>query len=116
VIPWPWFWWPVGPSIEPLQSKPPSPGPDAEHTPVGDDERAEFDELAASVWRGHAGAVGRQLCVLRCWLLTHAGAIGAVGLGASTAAVTVVDPPWSLPGVALSTGWLCVALRRRHRR
>jgi hypothetical protein len=28
--------------------------------------------------------------------------------------VTVVDPPWSLPGVAISTGWLCVALRRRH--
>jgi hypothetical protein len=82
---------------------------------VDDDERAAFDELAASVWHGHAGALGRHLLVVRCWLLSHAGAIGAVGLGASTAAVTVVDPPWSLPGVALSTGWLCVALRRRRR-
>jgi hypothetical protein len=52
--------------------------------------------------------------VLRCWLRAHAGAIAAVSVGASTAAVTVVDPPWSLPGVAISTGWLCVALRRRR--
>ena len=56
------------------------------------------------------------MVVLRCWLRAHADAITAVSLGASTSAVTVVDPPWSLPGVVVSTGWLCVVLHRRRSR
>jgi hypothetical protein len=102
------------PPMPPAEIRPTRPGPPVEHTVVRDDEQAEFELLAASVWRGRVGAAGRHMIVLRCWLRAHAGPITAVSLGASTAAVTVVDPPWSLPGVAVSTGWLCVALRRRR--
>jgi hypothetical protein len=70
--------------------------------------------LVASVWHGRVGAAGGHIVVLRCWLRAHANAITALSLGATTATVTVVDPPWSLPGVAVTTGWLCVALRRRR--
>jgi len=66
------------------------------------------------MWRGRFGVAGRHMVVLRCWLRAHADTITAVSLGASTSAVTVVDPPWSLPGVVVSTGWLCVVLHRRR--
>jgi hypothetical protein len=114
VIPWSWSWWPPLPPMPPTETKPASPGPEAEHTLVRADEQAEFEVLAASVWRGGVGGAGRHIVVLRCWLRAHADAIAAASLGASTTAVTVVDPPWSLPGVALSTAWLCVALCRRR--
>lgn len=116
MIPWSWFWWPPGPMppVPPAEMEPASPGPAAEHTFVRADEQAAFDVLAAAVWRGRVGAAGRHMVVLRCWLRAHADTITAVSLGASTSAVTVVDPPWSLPGVVVSTGWLCVVLHRRR--